>query len=562
MVKNMNETIGVKGGARDRKRTIIITSENKKKLKQYYKFKKKLRLEKLEKEVKNLQLTSFLVAVPISIAGNIYNAMFHVIDETKEEEKEKGLQQELREQAKGLQKEQLHKADKLELSETSLYIEDYQTNDRKFIDHNYPKTIEGKQVISSNVKITKYPSFAKSEISIDENNKNISKKETLTIDTKKEVELLEEKQNEIPIPKIDLSENKKGLEQNLIFKKAQDKKIVAKYESKLKDIKQELKELIYEYNVISKYSDDIYTSKEAENILYQLNMVIRKLEELKEKIKVEVKDLEKEEYLTDLVDNYIESFKNKEIVDEVKDSQLYIMIADKLEEAIVKTGNLNTKVEEQKEKLEIDETHLEILKDNYYDYNNFNNQLISFQYEQDYMLKELEQKVKESTSITEQVEYRMQIMTKQSKKLLKMLAVPMLIPGNRSAKAMATATAAYMYFMKSLIQPNLRQKKYKIISVTDYGNEIEKNIFSVESAIRMIGKTANKLEEMIGKIEKDYKEYINEIPECKELLLNLNTLLSELKEKEEELEKTKAKQEKLLKENNEKVKTLTKVEEV
>ena len=31
----MNETIGTKGGRRDRKRTIIITSENKKKLKEY-----------------------------------------------------------------------------------------------------------------------------------------------------------------------------------------------------------------------------------------------------------------------------------------------------------------------------------------------------------------------------------------------------------------------------------------------------------------------------------------------------------------------------------------------
>ena len=81
MVKKMNETIGTKGGRRDRKRTIIITSENKKKLKEYYQKKKKLRLEKLEKEVRNLQLASFLVAVPLSIAGNTFDAIFHVRDE-------------------------------------------------------------------------------------------------------------------------------------------------------------------------------------------------------------------------------------------------------------------------------------------------------------------------------------------------------------------------------------------------------------------------------------------------------------------------------------------------
>ena len=146
----------------------------------------------------------------------------------------------------------------------------------------------------------------------------------------------------------------------------------------------------------------MHTSKEAEDILFQLNMVIKKLEELKEKIKVEVNNLEAEDYLTVLVDGYIESFKNKKVVDEVKDSDLYIMIAGKLEEETKKTGNLNTKVETKKEELEVDEEKLQSMKDAYYDYDNFNNQLIALQYEQDTMLKELEQKVKDSTSITVQ----------------------------------------------------------------------------------------------------------------------------------------------------------------
>ena len=569
MVKDMNKTIGEKGGRRDRKRTIIITSENKKKLKEYYKKKKKLKLEKLEREVKNLQLASFLVAVPISIAGNIYDAMFHVIDETKEEEKEKGLQKELRDKAKGLQVEELHQTEKLELSETSTYIEDYQTNDRKFTDYGYPKTIEGKMIVSladnkklnsvkTNIEITLPPQIAKTQVSLTENNK-LGKKEDILNQTNQEskIEVLEEKQDTIPMPAAGMS-----FIENTVFQKAQDKTLVVKYEEKFKDIREELKELIYEYNVLAQETNDIYTSKEAENILHQLNMVIKKLEELKGKIKVEVADLENENYLIELVDGYIESFKNKKIVDEVKDSALYIMLADKVEELTTKTGSLNTKLEDKKEELELDEEKIETLKDAYYNYDNFNNQLISFQYEQDFMLKELEQRVQESTSITEQVEYRIQLMTKQSKRLLKMLALPMMIPGGRSAKAMATATAAYMYFMKNLMNPRLQQKKYRIISVTDYSREIENNISKVSDAINLIGKTSDKLEEMITKLEKDFKDYIDEIPECKELLSNLNKLLSELKQKEEELVKTKSKQENLLEKNNQKVKTLERVEEV
>lgn len=567
MVKKMNETIGEKGGRRDRKRTIIITSENKKKLKEYYKKKKKLKLEKLEKEVKNLQIASFLVAVPISIAGNVYDAMFHVIDATKEEAKAKDLQKELRNKAKGLQTEELHQAEKLELSETSTYIEDYQTNDRKFTDYGYPKTIEGKMIVSfknkldssrDNIEITLPPQTVKAQVSLTENNKLVSKKEDfISKSSEPEIEVLEEKQETIPIPTVGISP-----EQNIVFQKAKDKKLVLKYEEKFKDIREELKELIYEYNVLAQETNDIYTSKEAENILYQLNLVIKKLEELKEKIKVEVTDLENENYLIELVDGYIESFKNKKTVDEVKDSALYIMLADKVEELTTKTGSLNVRLEDKKEELEIDEEKIETLKDAYYNYDNFNNQLISFQYEQDSMLKELEQRVKESTSITEQVQYRMQLMTKQSKRLLRMLAIPMMIPGGRSAKAMATATAAYMYFIKNLMNPKLQQKKYRIISVTDYSREIETNISKVSDAISLIGKTSNKLEEMITKLEKDFKDYINEIPECKELLSNLNKLLSELKQKEEELTKTKSKQENLLEKNNQKVKTLERVEEV
>ncbi len=557
MVKDMNETIGAKGGRRDKKRTIIITSENKKKLKEYYKKKKKLKLEKLEREVKNLQLASFIVAVPISLVGNVYDAMFHTIDTIKEEEKR-------------LQTEQLHQAEKLELSETSIYIEDYQTNDRKFTDHGYPKTIEGKMIVSlkdknkldgskNSIEIKLPPQTAKAQVSLIENNKLGNKQEIFDqANQESKIEVLEEKQDTIPMPAaVGIS-----LEQNPIFQKAQDKKIVVKYEEKFKDIREELKELIYEYNILAQETHDIYTSKEVENILYQLNMLIKKLEELKGKIKVEVADLENENYLIELVDNYIESFKNRKTVDEIKDSALYIMLADKVEELTKKTGILNIRLEDKKEELELDEEKIETLKDTYYNYDNFNNQLIFFQYEQDFILKELEQRVKESTSITEQVEYRMQLMTKQSKRLLRMLAIPMMIPGARSAKAMATATAAYMYFMKNLMNPKLQQKKYRIISVTDYSREIETNISKVSDVISLIGKTSNKLEEMIVKLEKDFKDYINEIPECKELLSNLNKLLSELKQKEEELAKTKSKQENLLEKNNQKIKTLERVEEV
>lgn len=566
----MNEAIGVKGGKRDRKRRIIITANQKKKIKENYKRKKQERIKKLEKEVKNLQLASFLVAVPISVAGTTVETLLNLREEQKEERLQaKGLQIEERAQAKALQTEELHQANKLELGESAIYIEDYQSNDRKFTDYGYPKTIDGKEVVSYpdkkiiTIEKKEYPKVVEAKVSLEENNKNITLKETLEQPNKqqeerKKVEVKEQKQTIIPIPASKIE----TLEENKIFQKITDKKIVAEYEEKLKDVKIELKKLIYEYNVLQQASEDLTDSKEAEEILYQLSIIIKKIEELKSKMKIDIKDLETDAYLTDIVDQYMDEFKNKNIVSEIKDSDLYIMIEEKLEEVTEKTGTLTNKVEDTKDKLELDESQFDKLKESYYNFENFNNQLIAFQSEQDFLLKDLEKKVSESTSITEQVQYRVQLMNRQNRRLLQMIALPMLIPGNRSARAIASATAAYLYFMRNLLNPRLREQRYRIISVIDYSSEIEKNISKIEDAAISISKTSNKLEEMIRKIEVDFKDYINAIPECRELLSNLNKLLSDLKEKEEELQKTKQEQEKLLETNNQKVKTLPRTEEM
>ena len=566
----MNEAIGVKGGKRDRKRRIIITANQKKKIKENYKRKKQERIKKLEKEVKNLQLASFLVAVPISVAGTTVETLLNLREEQKEERLQaKGLQIEERAQAKALQTEELHQANKLELGESAIYIEDYQSNDRKFTDYGYPKTIDGKEVVSYpdkkiiTIEKKEYPKVVEAKVSLEENNKNITLKETLEQPNKqqeerKKVEVKEQKQTIIPIPASKIE----TLEENKIFQKITDKKIVAEYEEKLKDVKIELKKLIYEYNVLQQASEDLTDSKEAEEILYQLSIIIKKIEELKSKMKIDIKDLETDAYLTDIVDQYMDEFKNKNIVSEIKDSDLYIMIAEKLEEVTEKTGTLTNKVEDTKDKLELDESQFDKLKESYYNFENFNNQLIAFQSEQDFLLKDLEKKVSESTSITEQVQYRVQLMNRQNRRLLQMIALPMLIPGNRSARAIASATAAYLYFMRNLLNPRLREQRYRIISVIDYSSEIERNISKIEDAATSISKTSNKLEEMIRKIEVDFKDYLNDIPECRELLSNLNKLLSDLKEKEEELQKTKQEQEKLLETNNQKVKTLPRTEEV
>ena len=526
----MDETIGSRGGRNDRRRTLIITNNQKKKIKERYQKKKDERIKKLEKEVKNIQLASLFVAVPISITGNVFETLLHLRDEEKNE----------REEAKGLQTEELHQQEKLELKETTEYIEDYQLNDRTFKDKGYPRTIEGKFVLPPKIKLVEPPKEATAKITLD----NPKQQESSKQDQKAPVSIS-------PIP-IAPATNE--------LERLQDKKIVEKYEEKLKEVKQELTDIVFEYNVISKNATEMVNTKDAEDILAQLNTIIKKLEELKRRIKAEVTNSEGEVYLTSLVDGYMEDFKNKKTVDWVKDSDLYIMLESKLEEVKGKAEILNADVEEKKTDLALDEDKIQQLKDEYFNYDNFNNQLLTIQYEQDYLLKDLEEKVKNSVSITEQVTYKVEFLNRQSKRMLGLLSALMLVPGNRSAKALATGTAAYMLFMKNLLNPKLRKKKYRTIKVTDYSKEIERGIASLEDVLSTLNKTSTKLEEMINTLEHDFSDYIKDVPEIKELLSNLNQLLDNIKEKEEQLERTKQNQEQLLQKNNEKVKTLERTE--
>ena len=559
----MNEAIGAKGGRRDRKRTIIITSENKKKLKEFYKKKKQMRLKKLEKEVRTIELASFFIAMPIAIAGTTMETLLNIRDEKKTDYQA----------SKELQTETLHNQGKLELNETSVLIENNQVYDTK---KQLPKTIDGKEIkIPQEIEITEAPNFIKTEKPIEKifPDKKVEIKETITkkksIAEKKEnkvpnqenkVEVKKKSQTKIPLPSIDITTKKVGINKQL--ERFQEQEIIKKYESKLKDIRQDLKQLIYEYNVLNQQTNDIYESKIAENILYQLSIMIKKMEQLKDKLKTEIKSLENEAYVQYLVDSYIEEFKNKNVVEEIKDSDLYILISEKLEQVETETDKLNNKVDKKKDDLEIDEEKFTSLKESFYDYENFNNQLIALQYEQDAILKDLEEKISNSVTETERVTYNFKMMNKQSKRLLNLLAIPMMIPGNRSAKAMATATAAYLLFMRNLLNPRLEKKRYRIIEVTDYSKEVERGISKIEDATNLIHKTSSKLETVIKNIEKNYKDYIDNVPEYKELLNNLNELLADLKVKEEELEKTKQQQQELLERNNNKVRTLTRTEEV
>lgn len=540
----MNETIGVKGGKNDRRRTLLITKKMKERLEAYHQEQKEKEFKELEKKVKLQQKLVAVAAVPIAAFGQVYLTLTH--DNLKKKELA------LKEAIELLEKENLFSEKDTEeiiraLKEGNVFGLDEELLGKLGLSFETKKQV-------SEIDATEF------------NDQDKKEKQEISLETKAAVlnviEItLEEKEQKLHKEQTTPEEELKAgitavdtIDEKL--DKLKNHKIVDEYEHKLKEVRKDLRQLVFEYNLVSEASDNLYDSKEADELLDRLNEIIKKIEELKRKIDVPDIDKYDDNYLYTLIEDYIEEFKNKKFVSEIKDSALYIMISEKLDELDSKKDNLQNKIETKKSSLELDEMRIEEIREKYYSFDKFNNELTKFQQEQDKVLEEIKDKMAKATTIQERVETQVQGMNRQSRRLLTLMAASMMLPGARSAKGLATMAASYLYFMRTIMRPNVRTRTLRTIKVEDYHKEIESSLSELDNVSTLLKKTSKQIETTIKEFETEFSEYLNVFPECRELLSSLEKIKDEIKEKEYELGRIKEEQEKNLEKNNAKVKRM------
>lgn len=511
----MNETIGVKGGKQDLRRQMRI----KKRRKKIQKEREELDQETLdlEKQVRRLQILTFLGAVPIAAVG----ATVQSLVEDPEEKR------------------------RLELEEAKKHL----------LDSNAFSEEDTKQIIKSlelNYLIGRLPEKTRKKLGLEykhlsddfdnPNYDNVNVFENFLEGNTKDIEHKLEQQEQ---PTVDDQ-----------LERLKSHKIISTYEEELKEVRSELRKLSFEMGVLSDYSQDVKDSKEAEQLMDRLNTIISKVEELKKKMTPEQLSLYDDNYLYVLVENYLNDFKSGKPSPDIKDSMLYVLLAQKLEELDQKKDKLSLSLEDKKDKLQMNEHLLESMKEQYYNYDRFNTELLRFQNEQDQLLNDIRQKMANATRIEEKVEIQMKALNRQSGRLLGLMGLQMMLPGARSARGLATTAALYMNFMRNVLNPQTVTHRYKVIRVQDYSREIENSLTDLENISVFINKTSRYLRQTIKNFEETYKDYLDSIPEAKELLSNLYQVQSQIEEKEYELEQLKKEQQKNLEKNNQKVKTL------
>ena len=559
----MDETIGAKGGYNDRRRTLKISLEQKKKLIERQQEKE---LKELEERVKRKQFYTLIKTLPIAIGGGTFKILYDTATGKKEMDKQeeyskwrikeygsdmstKSRQEvEAEKQLKKLQeqreKEQKKKIVIIQEDGTKIIIEVPIEEYKRAIDY----TIEEEKKIEK-----KQQEKELKEIKVEEKPKEeIVSKEEKKVKEEQEEDL---KQSQIKenIDEISFEDLSPNIQEKL--NKLKSRKIIDVYGRQLKDIRYDLRQLIFDYNVLVKESDDAVTSKELEDILDRLNDVIDKVETLKNKIQIDNLDKYDDNYIYTLIEDYLLEFKDKKVVSEIKDSPLYILISEKLEELDKKKDSFKKEVEEEKEQLALKEENFDKLKEKYYAIDKLNKSLVDFQQEQEIYLKQIQEKINNAVSVTERVEVQIAAMNFQSRRLLRRLTMAMMFPGTRAARGLSLTTAAYMNFVRQILNPKTTTKKYKVVTVSDYSFEIENSIKSIDNALHMLGKSNKEVSKLIKQIKEDFKDYLGVLPECDELLSNLEKVQRDLNEKEYEMQKIKKQQEKELERNNAKVLT-------
>lgn len=519
----MNETIGVKGGKNDHLRRMRITRKQKEKLAREQAEDEETKA--LEKKVRCLQILSFIGAVPVAAVGQTVKTLY-------EDENKKRLQ-ELNEV-----KDQLEKSNAYSEEDTKTIVRGLETN---YLIGTLPEKVRKEMGLEYKDISKDIDNPEHTSVNVFEHFLEASKKDTAPV---------YEQERILGIA----SSQEATLEEKL--EKLKSHKLVAEYEKQLKDVRSELRNLSFEYGVLESESQNVYDSKEADRILDRLNDIIYRLEKLKAKMSPEeLKDYD-DNYLYVLIENYLRDFKDGKASDDIKDSMLFILIAEKIAELDTKKDSLEQKITDKKESLQIDEAKLAELKEKYFNYEQFNNQLLRFQDEQDFILNDIREKMKNATRIEERLEIQVRALNQQGNRLRGLLGLQMMLPGARSARGIAAATGTYMYFMRNILNPQPNIRRYKVIRVEDYSRQIENSISDLNSISDTLYKTSSQLKKMISDFERNYKQYFDSVPECRALLSNLYKVQADLAEKEYELEKIKKEQQKNLEKNNAKVKTL------
>lgn len=488
----MDNNRGIKSLQRDRKRIIILTKKQKKKLEEINE-KNDEELKKLEKKVRQLQIITFIKTVPLIIVGAIFKSTANTIDN-------------------------LITPKKKDLTAT---------------DKN--KDIEDKEVIEE-------------KIANNEKNSNITYNNTNDFYTIPDPTYYKEKENE----KLEDKE----------LENVKDKKLIKHYEEKLKEKRVEIKLLAA--SIPLSVGTDIYYEK-ADEIYKKINIVLSKLNDLEQKIKVDG-NLYDDNYINYLVDSYTKEFDDGRLVAEIKNSELYRDISIKIEQLEEEKAKIKRLVSEKQKDLDSEEIINNETETNSYNINttskypeeekiieeapeetdNFSfddekKEYDKFLDQQEHIKIEEEREEAKTRSEIENYKLRIAAIKKQCESLKRMITKRSLVkPTVRNAKLITVTVLASIYNMRNILRNKKFRRRRKRLTRIEYTKAIENDPNEISNVSILINKSYQQIDALISEIKTKFSSF-NAI-EYQSLISDLEEIKRILEEREYEIERVRKRQ--------------------
>lgn len=488
----MDNNRGIKSLQRDRKRIIILTKKQKKKLEEINE-KNDEELKKLEKKVRQLQIITFIKTVPLIIVGAIFKSTANTIDNL--------------------------------ITPTN--------KDLTATDKN--KDIEDKEVIEE-------------KIANNEKNSNITYNNTNDFYTIPDPTYYKEKENE----KLEDKE----------LENVKDKKLIKHYEEKLKEKRVEIKLLAA--SIPLSVGTDIYYEK-ADDIYKKINIVLSKLNDLEQKIKVDG-NLYDDNYINYLVDSYTKEFDDGRLVAEIKNSELYRDISIKIEQLEEEKAKIKRLVSEKQKDLDSEEIINNETETNSYNINttskypeeekiieeapeetdNFSfddekKEYDKFLDQQEHIKIEEEREEAKTRSEIENYKLRIAAIKKQCESLKRMITKRSLVkPTVRNAKLITVTVLASIYNMRNILRNKKFRRRRKRLTRIEYTKAIENDPNEISNVSILINKSYQQIDALISEIKTKFSSF-NAI-EYQSLISDLEEIKRILEEREYEIERVRKRQ--------------------
>lgn len=331
----------------------------------------------------------------------------------------------------------------------------------------------------------------------------------------------------------------------------------------------EIQNIKYELEQLEEKEEDEILLEEVEKLIEELNKLIKKFEEIKKDFYHQnFKEIHNhstndnyiglliEEYKTSLKDNNI---KQSELL-QIKQIEEYISLINSIIDIEKDKDKLDEKLNDKKEKFEYRDSEFDILKDKTEDVEKVNEYINKFSNEYDLIIKEIEYKIKNSTTVTKKAEYKAEVAINYTRLLTStlLLGSSVAIPFNRSGNLlkMGLMMASVAGIASSIRTRTRETKTTTTISYIDYKNNILANINNVNDMSLMIDKAIVDIKDIRNEFMKEIGEYIDEIPEFYTLMSDLDSVEKDLLSKQTIAKEYDKKLEIVLEENNVKVKRL------